>query len=169
MGQLRAALRTLALERDADPAMVLDRLAETNRALRITAFATAVFARLTRIGTAWQLSWAVAGHPPPLLVGPDGAVQLLDRTTGVALVPTITRPRAAAHLSVPDGSTLLMYTDGLVEHRGVNLSESIADLCRLAAATAGCPLDELCDRLLRYAPGSDDVALLAARVAGPTR
>jgi hypothetical protein len=92
---------------------------------------------------------------------------LLDHTSGLALVPTIVRPRADAHLQVPDGSTLLLYTDGLVEHRGVNLSDSIAELGRRAAAAAGCPLGEFCDRLLQYAPGSDAVALLVARVADP--
>jgi serine phosphatase RsbU (regulator of sigma subunit) len=110
---------------------------------------------------------ALAGHPPPLLIGPDGTVQLLDHTQGLALVHKQLAPRSAARL-LPAGSALLLYTDGLIERRGVNLAASLAELCRQAAAAATQPLDEICDRLLRHAPGTDDVALLAVRVSDPT-
>jgi GAF domain-containing protein len=165
MGQLRAALRTLAMQEDLDPGGVLDRLAEVNQCLHITRFATAVFARLTRTGPGWSLTLASAGHLPPVLLEPHAAPRPLTRPTGIALVPSATAPHRSTRLELTaPGTTVLLYTDGLVERRGVDLTDSIDELCRTAAELTGRPLDELCDRLLEHAPGTDDTALLALRL-----
>jgi serine phosphatase RsbU (regulator of sigma subunit) len=74
--------------------------------------------------------------------------------------------RPTATLFLQPGSTVLLCTDGLVERRGINLTESITTLCERAAELAGRPIEELCDRLLEHAPGHDDVALLAVRTVG---
>jgi serine phosphatase RsbU (regulator of sigma subunit) len=165
MGQLRAALRTLATDDPAaDPGAVLDRLAAANRTLRMTRFATVVLARLTRTGPCWELAWASAGHLPPLLIAPGGGqVRLLDRPGGMALVPGPGAPHRAATLPLQPGSTVLFYTDGLVERRGIDLTDSITELGERAGELAGHCIEELCDRLLDHAPGQDDVALLAVR------
>ncbi|MGB6164871.1 MAG: SpoIIE family protein phosphatase [Pseudonocardiaceae bacterium] len=117
MGHLRATLRGLALDRSEGPATILDRLARINTQLAITPFATLLYANLTRTDDCWTMRWASAGHPPPLLITPRGA-QLLERATGTALVSSQTPPRTEAEITLPAGSTLLFYTDGLVEHRG---------------------------------------------------
>ena len=91
MVQLRAVARTLALEEDLDSGAVLHRLAEANRLLDITAYATMLFARLTRTDDdRWELAWASAGHLPPLLLTPEGTP--LDQAVGgLPLIPGVSR------------------------------------------------------------------------------
>ncbi|HEX3611330.1 MAG TPA: SpoIIE family protein phosphatase [Sporichthyaceae bacterium] len=171
MGQLRAVLRALAMDEDLDPCTVLDRLADANRCLHIAAMATVLFARLHRGSTGWTMRWASAGHPQPLLVEPDGSGRRLGQPTGVALVaslPPFDHRSTQVDLDRPD-STLLLYTDGLVERRGIDLNRSITQLCSRAGQLADRPLPELCDTLLADSPGSDDTALLAVRVASTTQ
>jgi serine phosphatase RsbU (regulator of sigma subunit) len=72
---------------------------------------------------------------------------------------------------LPAGSTLLLFTDGLVERRGSDLDAGTDRLRRAVADLGGAPLEELCDTLLsRLVPGAgeDDVALLAVRARGAT-
>jgi GAF domain-containing protein len=167
MGQLRAVLRALAMEEHLDPGAVLDRLAGANRCLHITSLATVLFARLSRAAHGWTLNWASAGHPPPLLIPPGGPARPLEQTRGVALAPALTMAHRCAQIELGEpGTVLLLYTDGLVERRGVHLDHSIAELGARATALAGHPLDDLCDRLVEHATGGDDVALLAVRIDG---
>jgi GAF domain-containing protein len=163
MGQLRAALRTLALREDLEPAAVLDALAEANASLRITALATAVHARLRRVGRDWDLAFSLAGHPPPVLIDPAGRARALVAPPGIALVPGLLRSHRSARLRLAPGSTLLLYTDGLIERRGADLGQAIARLCTRAAELSTGPLEQLCEQLLAGADGGDDVVLLAAR------
>jgi GAF domain-containing protein len=165
MGQLRAVLRSQAMQESLSPAEVLDRAAQANSCLHITAFATALFARLTRVGTTWELTWSSAGHLAPVLLEPGRPARSLDQHGGVALAPGV----AAAHrtnrvtLERP-GTTVLFFTDGLVERRGITIDDGVADLCRNARAMADRPLAVLCDHLVRAAAHADDVALLALRL-----
>jgi serine phosphatase RsbU (regulator of sigma subunit) len=73
--------------------------------------------------------------------------------------------RGEHHEELPPGSTLLLYTDGLVERRGASLDEGSAWLRRAVGELHALPLEELCDRLLAGLPWAleDDVALLAVR------
>jgi serine phosphatase RsbU (regulator of sigma subunit) len=160
MGQLSATLRGLALDRDDGPGAILDRLGAINARLSITPFATLLFATLTRIADRWVMRWASAGHPPPLLLTPGG-VQLLQRVRGAALVTTDTPPRGEAEVSVAAGSTLLFYTDGLIERRGRDLTENLNAFLARAAAARYSAIDPLCNDLLADAPTDDDIALLA--------
>jgi serine phosphatase RsbU (regulator of sigma subunit) len=123
MGHLRATLRGLAFDRDEGPAAILDRLAEINAGLTITPFATLLYANLTNIDDRWTMRWASAGHLPPLLAT-DGHVALLTGVSGPALVCTQTQPRTEGEITLPAGSTLLLYTDGLVERRGTDLTDT---------------------------------------------
>lgn len=166
MGHLRATLRGLALDRNEGPATILDRLAMINIRLGITPFATLLYAILTRTddskGSAgWTMRWASAGHPPPLLITSSGA-RLLERVNGTALVSSRTPPRAEAEISLPAGSSLLFYTDGLVERRGSALTDDLDDL--VDRADAHCHIDPLCDELMAQAPTDDDIAMLAIRL-----
>lgn len=164
MAQLRATLRTIALDREDGPAAALDRLDAVNARLGITPFATLVHAHLTRSGTGWRLCWASAGHPPPVLLAPGEPPRLLTEALGAALTGMVAEPRGQSELMLAPGSTLLLYTDGLVERAGTDLDEMIAAVATRAAGLADAPVDELCDVLLRHAPDTDDIALLAVRV-----
>jgi serine phosphatase RsbU (regulator of sigma subunit) len=166
MGQLRAVLRTLAMEQDLPAGAVLDRLAEANRCLHITPFATAVFARLVRKEPReWVLSWASAGHLPPILLEPGRPSRVLEQQGGLALAPSVNAPRTTQTLTLArPGSTVLLYTDGLVERRGIDIDAGMTDLCRRADALADLPLAVLCDHFVREAPHRDDAALLAIRI-----
>ncbi|MFN2479416.1 MAG: SpoIIE family protein phosphatase [Pseudonocardiaceae bacterium] len=163
MGHLRATLRGLALDRDEGPATILDRLAKINSALAITPFATLIYANLTRTDELWTLRWASAGHPPPLLAT-HGGVVLLAEVTGTALVCTRTPPRTEGEITLPAGSTLLLYTDGLVERRGTDLTDNLSALVGRVTADARHLIEPLCDELLAEAPTDDDIAVLAIHV-----
>jgi hypothetical protein len=78
--------------------------------------------------------------------------------------PTLPRPRPRA--VAPGRGTLLLYTDGLVEHRDQPLDEGMDQAIAIAASRAAGPLVELCDALLAQNDVAvlDDVAVLAARV-----
>jgi GAF domain-containing protein len=165
MGQLRATLRGLALDRSDGPAVILDRLAALNTRLMITPFATLLYGNLTRTGSEWTMRWASAGHPPPLLLTSRGA-RLLERVRGSALVTTTTPARTEAEITLPPGCTLLLYTDGLFERRGRALSDDLTALVHRAGDAAPQRLEQLCDGLLAKAPPDDDVAMLAIHRCG---
>ncbi|MER5529344.1 SpoIIE family protein phosphatase [Streptomyces sp. NPDC002677] len=170
MAQLHGILRSLAWDHTGPPGAVVDRLDDAMPAITTVSMATLVLARVEghpHTGP-WTLRWTSAGHPPPLLLTPNGQARYLEAGQGIllgAFMGTETsRPDATQPL--PPGSTLLLYTDGLVEVPGSDLSTGLAGLRRHALALAHAPLDTLCDQLLaRMPPGStDDVALLALRL-----
>jgi anti-sigma regulatory factor (Ser/Thr protein kinase) len=112
-----------------------------------------------------EVSWTSAGHPPPLILSPEGARYLEGgRSVPVGAVePAVFREGTAV---LPPGSALLLYTDGLVERRDVPLEERLEALARVAAPPED-DLERLCDRILAGVLGDlvplDDVALLAVR------
>ena len=115
MGQLRSACRALLLDvqRPARALTALDRFAT----LIPDALCSTVFCAVLDPATG-QLSYASAGHPPGILALPDGRVEFLDQGLSPALALAPDRPRSEAVVHVPEGATLLLYTDGLVEQRG---------------------------------------------------
>ncbi|MGW1877882.1 SpoIIE family protein phosphatase [Streptomyces sp. NPDC001975] len=170
MAQLHGILRSLAWDHTGPPGAVVDRLDDAMPAITTVSMATLVLARVEghpHTGP-WTLRWTSAGHPPPLLLTPNGQARYLEAGQGILLGAFLgtetSRPDATQPL--PPGSTLLLYTDGLVEVPGSDLSTGLAGLRRHALALAHAPLDTLCDQLLaRMPPGStDDVALLALRL-----
>jgi len=128
------------------------------------------------------LRWTNAGHLPPLLVEPDGTVrELRSGTPELVLGVTSGTRRSDAEVEVPRGSTVVLYTDGLVERRGEHLQESIDRLAGMvaeavpaaqASATAPAVLDAryLADAVLARATAGeapeDDIALLAVHLSG---
>jgi serine phosphatase RsbU (regulator of sigma subunit) len=170
MGQLRATLRGLALDRAENPASILDRLDRVAQQLAITSFTSVVYGRLDRAGThAWRLRWANAGHPPPLLLGQDGSARWLDDVGGLVLGTGLPgRARTDADVRVLAGDTVLLYTDGLVERRDRPIDVGMDNLVELVTTRGrSASLDELCDLLMRSTPADDDVAILAVRVTRP--
>ncbi|PWW22104.1 serine phosphatase RsbU (regulator of sigma subunit) [Geodermatophilus normandii] len=173
MGQLRGMLRGIAHRGDVPPDAVLAELDAAVDALRMGSLATAVVARVEqtpeqRAAGTTTLRWSNAGHPPPLLLLPGGEVRALGTERGQLMLgvdPGASRTSAA--VEVPRGSTLLLYTDGLVEGRDLLLDDGIALLRTALARLADLPLDRLCDALvarLRPEGLQDDVALVAVRL-----
>jgi PAS domain-containing protein len=170
MAQLHGILRSLAWDRTGPPGAVVDRLDDALPAITTVPMATLVLALLEgspHTGP-WTLRWTSAGHPPPLLLTQDGQAQYLEAGQGLLLGTGLDTggSRPNAEQSLPPGSTLLLYTDGLVEIPGSDLDTGLTRLRHHALALAREPLDTLCDQLLaRMPPGStDDVALLALRL-----
>jgi hypothetical protein len=165
MGQLRSMVQALACQPGTEPATVLSALNDLSLHLGIGHYATVVHGRLTRTGTrsGAALTWANAGHPPPLLVAPDGTVTVLDQTGSPLLgVTSAGYPQASVH--VPPGALLLFYTDGLIEDPRRPSSDPVGALTAIVTRYAELSPDDLCDRLVAGAPIADDIALLAVRV-----
>jgi serine phosphatase RsbU (regulator of sigma subunit) len=163
MGQLRTALRAYALEGHgpADVVSALDRLLA---GLGDTRMATTVYGVLEPTGQ--HLTFARAGHLPPLLVSTAGTAEYLEGGLSLPLGVDPARARTAARTTIPPGSTLLLYTDGLVEQRTRPLDVGLERL-RTAAASAPHDVERFCDAVLdEMLPGGepDDVAVLAVQV-----
>ncbi|MGY1670651.1 SpoIIE family protein phosphatase [Geodermatophilus sp. SYSU D00710] len=169
MGQLRGLVRGIAHSSRGGPAEVLRGLDEAMSTMHAGTLATAAVARLEAGGT--RLRWANAGHPPPVLLRPDGGVEALAHDEADLLLGVdATAERREAVVPLAPGSTVLLHTDGLVERRGSTLDEGTGRLHRALAELAGRPLAVLCDELLaRLLQGTpqDDVALVALTVAPP--
>jgi serine phosphatase RsbU (regulator of sigma subunit) len=115
-----------------------------------------------------ELTLANAGHPTPVLVA-DGRAELVPMPIGVPLGAG-EGPYASVTLTMPVGSTLLAYTDGLVERRGEDIDEGLGRLTRTALGAAGRPLELVIAEVLAAADAaetSDDIAVLALRRVGP--
>ncbi|TNM59990.1 GAF domain-containing protein [Streptomyces sp. NP160] len=179
MGQVRGLVRGIAHATGHPPAEVLTSVDEAVEGLELATSATAVVARLdpwagcsdtsgVPAAAARRLVWSNAGHPPPLLRRPDGtAVVLEDDETDLLLGIDPGTPRRERSTDLPPGSTVLLFTDGLVERRGTSLDAGLEDLRAALELEGHLPLEELCDAVLaRVLPEEpeDDVALLALRV-----
>jgi serine phosphatase RsbU (regulator of sigma subunit) len=163
MGQLRMALRAYASD-GRPPAEVVAGLDRLMASLRRDAFATMAYLDLDLAqGTALV---CIAGHPPPLMRTPDGETLLLQGrpTRPLGLIGDEAPPEVT--VTVPAGSLLVLYSDGLVEGRELPLTEGMD---RLLEALRNAPDDEpekVCDHLLQAMGelvGRDDTALLVVR------
>lgn len=169
MGQLRNLLRGIACHTNPAPHHVLSGLDTVAYRLQVADLATAVYARIEGPdGGPWQLRWANAGHPPPLLVTVDGATRYLDQPSG-QLLGLGTGQHTDGTTALPPQSTLLLYTDGLVESRHVPIDVGLDLLAAAAAEAAGQSLEQFCDHLVAELAGdaTDDVTLLAVRIPAP--
>ena len=149
MGRLRDSLRSAALEGDgvAHATERVDKLLQSQRPPG-DALATAVFMVLAPDGA--HLDFSCAGHPPPLLVRPDGTATYLEGGRSTPLgVSNGDRPSAG---------------DGLVERRDSNIQVGLERLARAAGQASRDP-ERFCDAVVREMLGgegpADDVALLA--------
>lgn len=171
MGQLRTLVRAIAVDRQESPSAVLSRVDAAAATLGVDTTATAVLAQVlvgASAAGARRLRWSNAGHPPPVLIDPDGTVRVLDTSPDLLLGLRAGFSRADHEVELPLGSTLLMFTDGLVEGRAQTYDMGMSRLTQAAGPLAGLPLKELCDRLkavlLPEGGAEDDVALVAVRV-----
>jgi PAS domain S-box-containing protein len=175
MGQVRGLLRGIAADSGDGPADVLRSVDRVMQVLRVDTTATVIVARLEqtpdeRSRGVTRLRWSNAGHPPPMVLQPDGTVTVLPEVEADLLLGIDpTSPREESQISMDRGSTVLLYTDGLVERRGQSLDDGLAKLRSTLGELArqDVTLDELCDRVLeRMLPPrpEDDVALVAVRL-----
>lgn len=172
MGRMRTAVHTLAVL-DQPPAELLDHLDKVTTQLAESGTWSLGHASVTG-GTCLYCVYdpatrictlARAGHPPPVLVTPDGHAAIAGTPVGPP-VGTGTGPYESVDLELAEGTLLALYTDGLVESRHADID---VGLDRLVDALRQPPadLEALCDRVVARmtsdAPSEDDVALLVAR------
>ncbi|GHF86102.1 PP2C family protein-serine/threonine phosphatase [Streptomyces thermodiastaticus] len=167
MGQIRNMLRALAIDRSGPPGRLVDRLDRALTPYDVTMAATLVAGRVERSPDGgYTLCWTNAGHPPPLLLTEDGTARNLSvaqHGIPVGVDPSFPRPDHTHPL--PPASTLLLFTDGLIERRGEDIDAGLEKLAARAAPLATAPLEQLCDALMpRQQTYDDDVVLLALRV-----
>ncbi|WP_329035039.1 SpoIIE family protein phosphatase [Streptomyces sp. NBC_00178] len=170
MAEVRNMLRALAWDRTEPPSLIMRRLDEAMTHTSDAPMATCVFGRIEGPeGGPWHFNWVNAGHPPPLLITADGRTRFLEEGHGPllglssALHMDLGWPDARTEL--PARSTLLLYTDGLVESRARDIEAGLAALRRHASDLAGLGIEDFLDELLaRIDPSGDDVALLVLRV-----
>ncbi|MFI0141691.1 SpoIIE family protein phosphatase [Streptomyces luteogriseus] len=170
MAQVRNMLRAYAWSQHEPPSRIVERLDEAIQHITDVDMATTIFARIEPAEDGhWQLSWTNAGHPPPLLISRDGLAEYLTDGHGILLGTQTGTRRPDATTQLPPGSTLVLYTDGLIEAPRHSLDEGLDRLRQHAAALAHRPLASFTDQLLRRvrpAGNDDDVAVLALRVPG---
>ncbi|MDX2393570.1 SpoIIE family protein phosphatase [Streptomyces sp. DK15] len=168
MARLRTAVQTLA-DLDLPPDELLAHLDDLVRRMQIEAdepdsvggsYLFAVYNPVTRI-----CHMASAGHPPPAVVLPDGQVEFPPLTPG-PLLGVGDNPFEVTSVTLPPGSTLALYTDGLLGRDATagmaQLAADLADLC-----TADRSLKTLGSELIGRHPDAerprDDITLLLAR------
>ncbi|MFI6039439.1 PP2C family protein-serine/threonine phosphatase [Streptomyces sp. NPDC051315] len=173
MSQLRTALRAYAVD-GGSPGVLLTRLHTFLHHLQPDLYATAVIARFQPGEPV--LTWAAAGHPPPVLRDPDGRVRTLDAKPGAMLGIPLRQQIADHTVPLEPGSTLALYTDGLVERRAQGIDPGIE---RLAAALGAFRTEELdadldssaeriLDPMLSDSERDDDVCLLLCHIDSRT-
>ena len=163
MAQIRMALRAYAVK-DPSPRTVMERLHHLVTELSMPDMVTVAYLLLDPMSR--QVRFSSAGHPPALVVSHHGASYL----GGVVAPPLGVSANAAfteGALQLAVGETLLLYTDGLIERRGVSIQDGLDRLREKALDLRAHDLDGLCDELLLAlvgeGPVADDVALLAVR------
>ena len=172
MGQVRAALRALALTDSAPPSVLagLDRLVGSLGAesRNEEIFVTVVYGLLDPSdGT---ITLASAGHPPPVLrrAGQGGeppTAELVKVPPGAPL--GLGGRWQTGQLRLEPGDSVLMFSDGVVERRGHPLTEGLDALVAAAAAAQSGDPRNLCSLATAAVPGvtDDDVAVLAVERA----
>ncbi|MDP8968102.1 MAG: SpoIIE family protein phosphatase, partial [Actinomycetota bacterium] len=166
MGQMRSALRAILMQADHTGAMA-DRLNRFAHTLGPEAVMTTVVLAILEPATG-TLRYTNAGHPPALLVDPDGNASFLEAAPSPPM-GVLASPRYPEHVTVLEpGSMIVLYTDGLVEEPSEVLDVGLERLLE-AARGAGEDVAATCERLLersqRVSASSDDVTLLAVRMS----
>ncbi|MPY51583.1 SpoIIE family protein phosphatase [Streptomyces acidicola] len=169
MGRLRTAVHTLA-DLELPPDEIMGHLNDIVGGMSEDSYVTCLYALYD--STTQNCSIARAGHPPPALVHPDGTVHFPEPAADPPL-GTAKPPFETVELTVPDGSLLVLYTDGLVESAKREVDEGMSGLARLLRTAhdegIDADLETLCDTLTAGLlsgehQAADDAALLVARL-----
>ncbi|MEV6806107.1 GAF domain-containing SpoIIE family protein phosphatase [Streptomyces sp. NPDC051129] len=169
MGQLRTALRAYAVEGNG-PARILTLLHRMLRHQQPELYATCAIARFTPGEP--DVVWAAAGHPPAVARGPGGEVRVLEEKPGIMLGVPLPYEYEEHAVELPAGSTLALYTDGLVERRSAGidagidrLARAMGDLGRADLTDLDAAADALLKPMLHDSEHDDDICLLLCRTA----
>jgi PAS domain S-box-containing protein len=165
MGRARNALRAYAVEDD-EPARLLERVDRLLGSFDTDTMVTAVVGRFDpRTG---ELSWARAGHPPPLVCDATATCRYLEDVNSTPL-GTVARGFESARTTLGPGCLVVLYTDGLVERRDCAIDDGLAWLAQRVERAHDAPLPALCrslaDEPFVPLPSNDDICVLALRVA----
>jgi serine phosphatase RsbU (regulator of sigma subunit) len=163
MGQVRSLLRAYALDYPG-PAEVLSRTSDALTRVLPDALASAVYAVLDV--TTGELSYANAGHPPPLVTTRAGNCGYLSEEPGTMLGAAPGLRYRSHSLRLDAGCGLLLYTDGLIESRTRDISDGLDALASALRGVTARTAAQICgaaESILRSSPiRADDVCLLAA-------
>jgi PAS domain S-box-containing protein len=168
MGQLRSASAALA-QACIDPARTLEVLDEFACTVPEAASTTCLLVVLDPANE--TLTYASAGHPPPLVMTPSGEASYLEERRGPPLA-ALGRPCQRLSTTHPFtvGSTVMLYTDGLIERRGESLDLGLdrlaAGVCERADLALASVCDEVMEELLVPEHQGDDIAMVAVRLLG---
>ncbi len=164
---VRSAVRALVEDRT-DPALLLNRLDEV--AARLDAGMVTMLMTLVNPRRA-EVEVFSAGHPPPLVVSGPGAAAYVDLVARPPLGTGFGGPVPVTRRRIPAGSTVIAFTDGLVERRGWGLDERMEAIRSAAADLYGRGPEKVCDVLAEAELGGpgphDDAAVLVARLSRP--
>ena len=171
MSELRSTVRALAYDHCDGPGATLQRTDQALTGLGFGTLATVLLASLeppppSGAARRWVLRWSSAGHPPPLLLREHGGVEVLERPAERLLGADVPRSRSDHLLDLRPGDTVVLYTDGLLEHQRTGIDEGMQRLSAVLADCAGRSAAEVCDEVLDRVitgPADDDVALLVVR------
>ena len=172
MGQLRSLLRAFVWEGGRPPCDLIRRLDQSASDLGVGALATTVVAMLDPGRTSRTLRWSNAGHPAPVMIDPAGRAVSLESGRPDCMIGVA--PRSARHdtsVSIAVGSTMLLFTDGLIESRERDLDHGREELLAAAERHHDEDLEAMVDAVLDDMVGSrpgDDIAILAVRLAPAT-
>lgn len=159
MGRLSSAARALALTAP-DPASLLAALD------RVAALDDAQMATLVcvQLDGARGLRYSTAGHPPPLVRGPDARITVLDGARGAPLAAGFGPARTHETVPVAAGSLVVLYTDGLIERRGIPFDDRFSELVAVVRGVdpedPTAAADAIVRQLLTDEEQTDDVAVL---------
>ncbi len=165
MGQLRSSARALLIN-GAQPALLLEQL-DSAASLIPNAYCTTVFLAVLDTETG-VLEYSNAGHMPAVVAGPEpGQTAVLTDAASVPLAVRRDEPRPQASRVLPLGSTLMLFTDGLVERKYESIDDGIARATNALVATAKLPLDDVpaavVDELAPASGYDDDLAMVIYR------
>jgi serine phosphatase RsbU (regulator of sigma subunit)/anti-sigma regulatory factor (Ser/Thr protein kinase) len=160
MAQLRTALRAYAVEDHAAPEVVtlVNRLMWQLGPVAMTTLAYLVIDPVEE-----SLELVNAGHPPPLMIGPDGEASYLPLQGSTAMGASPMAAYRSETFPFATGSAVVLYTDGLVEDRTRPIDDGLERLRTLGERADD--LEGLCSAIVdRMVPGAraDDVAVIAA-------
>lgn len=163
MGQLRTALVAVALDGH-PPSVVMERLNTLLQQLPLRQMVTLVYMVVSP--KTMRIRLTNAGHPPPLVVAPDGTTRYLEEGGTVPLGVKIPAAFTDAEVAIAPKSTVVLYSDGLVERRGRSLDDSFAlleQVARRGPVTPEALVNRLVAEMVTGGPVHDDVALLAVQ------
>ena len=167
MGQVRSMLRAYAID-NPNPGRVLRRTNTALARLLPETLASVVYAVLD-LGTG-DLTYANAGHPPPIVITGTGQAEYLDDTTGTMLGACTDTTFTTGLRRLSPGNGLLCYTDGLIEDRHRDITKGFLLLAEALRLSAPFSAEHMCATveaaLLGAAHRADDVCLLAAHLTG---